>query len=106
MTTAVVQIGNSDDKLPQAAWAAFVTSAWSVCDYIGAQIHFGGFSPPAAPWQNACWVFEIDDENVDLLRARLAECAAKYRQSSIALTVGATEFVPATFADRLNVGEE
>ena len=91
--TATVQIGNSDDKLTQSEWSAFQSAAWATIQLWAGVIHFEGHSAPMVSWQNACWVFEIQDANLTHLRGALANVARRYRQDSIALTLGVTEFV-------------
>jgi len=87
---ATFAIGNSDDKLPQAAWSAFVGEVHTAVDQAvigGARIQFAGYSAPGAPWQNALWALELpawDRRVVGALRARLAELCRDYRQDSIA----------------------
>lgn len=93
--TAVVQIGNSDDKLTQAQWYDFFTATERVVSRYGGQIHFAGASMPISIWQNACWVFEIDADRVANLKANLGFLAKDFRQDSIAFTMGGTLFVPA-----------
>lgn len=83
-------IGNSDDKLPQAAWSAFVGDVHSAVDQVvigGGRIQFAGYSAPGAPWQNALWAVELPDWEPgvrEALRTQLAELARTYRQDSIA----------------------
>jgi hypothetical protein len=83
-------IGNSDDKLSQARWAAFVAHAHMAvdgCMQDGDRIHFAGYSAPAAPWQNAVWVIQLGplaEVSRGALRANLAELAGQYGQDSIA----------------------
>jgi hypothetical protein len=88
-------IGNSDDKLPQTSWSAFVTSVHLIVDKAveqGAQIRFAGHSPPGSPWQNALWAVEIGypldgAKRVEVraqLRAGLAVLAGRWRQDAIA----------------------
>ncbi len=85
---ATFAIGNSDDKLGQAAWSAFVARVYAAADRAagdGGQIQFAGYSAPGAPWQNALWAIEVTDTAMrDTMRSRLAELAGKYRQDSIA----------------------
>jgi hypothetical protein len=95
--TATIQIGNSDDKLTQAEWCEFVAI---VAAYIErhvedrvAAVHFFAASPGEARWQNAAWVIDIADEHVDALRFSLRKARVEFRQESIALTLGKTEFV-------------
>lgn len=91
--TAVVQIGNSDDKLTQEEWAKYVAEV----DYVlsGLEMHFSGFSVPHARWQNAAWVFELPASllRINALRTKLSRLALTYRQDSIAFTTGNTEFL-------------
>lgn len=96
MKTAVIQIGNSDDKLPQKTWSNFVLDVQSVIQVNMLTTHFSGTSASSAPWQNACWVVEIPnpvDYILRELREELGVLAEKYEQNSIALTIGDTEFV-------------
>ena len=90
--TVSVLIGNSDDKLSQAAWAKFIYDVGLVVVLRSSCVYFSGFSLPTAAHQNACWVVECSD--LAYLRQDLAELAAKYYQESIALVCGETEMVP------------
>lgn len=94
-TTAVVQIGNSDNKLTQAAWAEFIAETGYVIKKHSEHTHFAGASLPTEPWQNFAWAFEVRLRRLRLgaLQHDLAELAARYEQDSIALTTGSTEFV-------------
>lgn len=94
-TTAVVQIGNSDDKLTQKRWAAFIVETAEVITSHAQGVHFSGASMADAPWQNHAWVFEISarDLRLSALQYDLTELAYDYEQDSIALTTGVTEFV-------------
>ena len=93
MTTCVIQIGNSDDKLTQLQWHNFVRFTEALVNVNSRAIHFSGFSRPDADWQNACWVAEVEPSAVDGLKARLGAIAKEFNQDSIALTVGETVFV-------------
>ncbi len=92
MTTAVIQIGNSDNKLTQKEWAEFVSDLTYLLHPF--TCHFSGGANCAAPWQNYCWVIEM--QSLDGLRNDLAQLAKDYGQDSIALTIGDTEFVAAS----------
>ena len=93
--TVTVLIGNSDDKLPQARWNLYVQRVRSVLAAIGGQVHFEGFSPSQAPWQNAAFVMESRHEQMGWLRRSLACVAAEFEQDSIAVIEGDTEMVVA-----------
>jgi hypothetical protein len=101
MDTAVISIGNSDDRLKQHEWSEFVSD---VHDLIVARWHFPvyfhGLSVGSAPWQNACWILDARDlfgepagMAVDILRKELSILAKKYKQDTIALLLGNTEFI-------------
>lgn len=100
MITYIVQIGNSDNKLPQAIWAQFINELADILAKFQARIHFFGHSAPQAPWQNCCAVFDDPlerDELVSqaLLEVTFADLAWRYDQDSIALTIGSTQFIEA-----------
>lgn len=93
MTTAVVQIGNSDDKLSQARWAAFCLDTQERLMVFG-QLHFAGNSGATQTWQNACYVLELaDPSDLGTMKNVLSLLAERYDQDSIAVTLGKTEFV-------------
>ena len=95
-----ISIGNSDDQLTQADWAAFCIEVRSEARALG-HVHGSWYSPPDSPWQNACWCLELaghgdagTSETLAELRTVLSRIARRYRQESIALArVAETEFV-------------
>lgn len=93
MPTVIVQIGNSDDKLSQSNWAAFIADTATLITKSAECIYFSGFSAPTASWQNACWVFEMKIDKEAELRSGLCMLCEAYAQDSIALTSSATEFL-------------
>lgn len=92
MTTVVIQIGNSDNKLTQVEWSQFVAYTRDEVQAHSDRIHFDGGCRYDAPWQNACFVSEVFTENQEPLREQLRRLAYKFRQDSIAITVGETTF--------------
>lgn len=81
-----ISIGNSDDKLTQMRWSAFVSDVRTVIANSQSKIHGEWFSAPNAPWQNACWCIEpIHPESA--LRRKLRGLARQYEQDSIAYAV-------------------
>lgn len=88
--TLVVQIGNTDNKLTQQQWAEFCRLTHSVVSRYGA-LQFSGGSATDAAWQNYCWV--LSARSMDGLRTELAVLAHQFKQESIALTVGDTQFI-------------
>lgn len=93
MKTVTVQIGNSDDKLAQAQWSFFVKNMREIISGWCIEVHFFGASLPFETWQNACFVFTIDERDIPELKNALSKRSKHYRQDSIAFTVGDTEFV-------------
>ena len=102
MTTAYITIGNSDDKLTQNRWSHYVVAVdLAVRDAVsaGAIVHFHGFSPPSAPWQNAMWVVELPADVLvgEHLRSCLRRIARAFYQTSIAwATTEKVEFLAGT----------
>ena len=88
-----LQIGNSDDKLTQREWAAFVEDIAHEINVLAKHVHFCGFSPGDAPWQNACWVFELEADRENELKARVTEHRSRFKQDPVAWTEGRTAFV-------------
>lgn len=91
--TVTVQVGNSDDKLTQKLWHNFCEEMHTlVVDYT-VEIHFSGSSNPTAPWQNACWVAEIQNIDIEPFMQRVTSLRRRYNQASVALTFGETKFI-------------
>lgn len=94
MATATILIGNSDDKLAQREWADYVNGLHALIRNLRVKVHFQGLSVGSAPWQNACWVIDIPPRRALLIfKDELRTIATRYRQDSIAIVVGETEFV-------------
>lgn len=106
MTTFVVQIGNSDDKLSQARWSRFISMTRNLVETMADEVHFVGTSFSNSPYQNACLVFTISpdgvapadvlrehDKRLEVLERALAGLAYQFDQDSIALTPGITRFI-------------
>jgi hypothetical protein len=94
MNTWVIQIGNSDNKLTQQEWYAFVCDVDSILLSYATCTHFNGGSDSRAAWQNHCWVFQVDERNHDArILSELRGLCVRYNQDSIALIRGTTEFI-------------
>lgn len=95
MKTITVQIGNSDDHLSQKEWSEFVIWIDSEIRQRAAKIFFFGTAIPVSPYQNACWVFDIDISLQDytVLKIMLKNVKEYYHQNSVAFTVGDTIFL-------------
>ena len=93
MITVSIQIGNSDNKLTQSEWGAFCNEVHALILAHEGQIHFSAPSVGWADWQNAAWVFVIDEEQAIYLQRYLSVVRAKYKQDSLAWTQGETIFI-------------
>lgn len=83
-----IAIGNSDDKLRQQEWAAFVRKVRRAITFTDITIHGQWFSPPDSVYQNACFCIEFSEDAafVDDVKENLRKIAAEYKQDSIAWT--------------------
>ena len=93
LKTAVVQIGNSDNKLTQDEWHNFVEKVHINIDIWAEKSHFFGGSPNWARWQNVSWVFEIEEKNTPALKKILCNLKEPFKQESIAWLEGDILFI-------------
>ena len=93
MITVTLQIGNSDNKLTQHRWMVFCNAVHSAILFWDGTIHFSAPSVGWADWQNAAWVFLIEEEKAEKLRKAIKEIRETYEQESAAWTVGETLFI-------------
>lgn len=91
--TAVIQIGNSDNKLTQDMWAQFVETVNNLVEISAYQVLFFGGSPNWYPWQNMCWVIDIETDKIIDLKSALTAEKKSFKQNSIAITIGETEYI-------------
>ncbi len=91
---AYISFGNSDDKLSQREWSAFVDDLRHEIASEHCQVHGEWFSYPAAPWQNGAFCIDAPIDSASLKR-HLSAIAGRYKQDSIAYLEGATEFLGA-----------
>jgi len=91
MTTNIVQIGNTDNKLTQQEWSNFCTKIHLAIVRATKEIHFFGGASFDQPWQNSCVVFNSD--NVEKLKEEVSSIGKLYKQDSIAWTEGTTKFI-------------
>jgi hypothetical protein len=99
MTSTYITIGNSDDKLTQREWATYFSAVavaiQRASQAAGGIVHGQWVSEPASAWQNACWCVSINADSAGLLKLRLSEIAAGFRQDSIAWAEAPkVEFLP------------
>jgi hypothetical protein len=92
--TTYITIGNTDNKLTQQEWSAFITDVVMLVLEHASEVHFAGFSHPSAPYQNACWCvdFKSDADRVNA-RSVLQLIKGKYRQDSIAWAESQVSFI-------------
>ena len=93
MPTATIQISNSDNKLSQDRWSAFCKEMRSAIAEHAAQIFFEGGSKWDAPQQNACWVCEVPEDQVETLKAAVSKSRERFEQDSAAITIGEPKFI-------------
>lgn len=95
MKTVYITIGNSDDRLLQREWSAFVHEVSQlVRSLVGGTVHGKWLSEPSSAWQNACWCVTFAERDEETLRDHLRMLAWQYRQYQIAYaTVGPVEFL-------------
>jgi len=93
LKTVALQIGNSDNKLTQNEWHSFCNAIHSAVLFWDGTIHFSAPSVGWADWQNAAWIFTIDERNADSLRLNVIQIRSVYKQDSAAWTEGETQFI-------------
>ena len=91
--TITLQIGNSDNKLDQEQWSMFVKAIKDRLDHSHIDIHFSGGSVNSAPWQNWCWVIDIDMYEYDILKSDILDIRIDFLQDSVSWTEGETKFI-------------
>lgn len=97
MSTIVILVGNSDNKLTQKEWADFVSRVKSIVMVFADEVHFEGYSRGDSEYQNACFVFQSSFQSTvfsfDGLVNTLNDIKKVFGQNSIAIIKGITEFV-------------
>lgn len=97
MQTLTVLIGNSDNKLTQREWAVFTDTINKIIRNHSHEVHFHGYSLSNSKYQNAAWVFIMhgvtEMDGIESLKEELAFQKRQWRQESIALVYGTTEFI-------------
>lgn len=94
MPTITLQIGNSDDRLPQVRWHEYVEAVRNLVELDpGLAVHFFGAPPNWAPWQNAAWVFTAEADALPVLREQLAVLRKRFDQQALSWTEGETTFL-------------
>ncbi len=91
--TIVVQIGNSDDKLTQLEWAAFVVGVRTLINKYCYDVHFEGGSAHDKSWQNVCFVGSIKTSMLPTLKQHISNVGKAWKQDSVAIIAGDVEFI-------------
>lgn len=96
-----IEIGNSDNKLPQAEWSAFVNEVEQVCQDLSSRIIGVYLSESSMPYQNACYHIWLHGTQFNEFERRIGLIRGIYMQESIAVTQGDTVFVTGSKDDQL-----
>jgi hypothetical protein len=92
MKTVTIQIGNSDDKLTQTEWAAYVLMMRTNILQHCTAVHFFGAPANWERWQNVAWVVVCEDAKLAALKAAVTDARSTFNQDSAAWTEGETQF--------------
>lgn len=93
MTTICISIGNSDNKLTQTEWAAFILDLDGVIKKYEARRHFFGGSVTWVTWQNVMWCCELPADSVDEIKRAISLVRIHYGQDAAFILHGSGEFV-------------
>lgn len=93
LETAIILIGNSDDKLSQREWSDYQHAVGESVHAYAEDCEFQGASAANAPWQNAAWVIVSTAISLTLLKQSLNTIRKRFNQDSIAWIQGNTEFI-------------
>lgn len=93
MLTATIQLGNTDDKLTQVEWAAFVLMMKTKILENCVQVHFFGGSCNWERWQNVCWIVELREDQLENLKAAVKDARETFRQDSVAFMAAYINFL-------------
>jgi len=91
--TICLQIGNTDNKLTQQEWAAFVNKIHDAVVRWCNEIYFSAPSVGWADWQNAAWIFSCNEANMKYLQADVTDARKEFNQDSVAFLEGVTKFI-------------
>lgn len=93
MITLCVSIGNTDNKLTQYEWAKFVRAVGELLQCYETMRFFFGGSETYAPWQNVCWLVQVNDAQLPEIKASLSGIRELYKQDSAFVLWGAGELI-------------
>lgn len=93
MINICVSIGNTDNKLSQHEWAKFVRAVGEMLRCYETMRFFFGGSATYEPWQNVCWLCQVNDLQLAEIKANLTSLRELYKQESAYILWGVGEFV-------------
>lgn len=91
--TVTILAGNTDDKLSQERWGAFVARLRKVIEGYAEETHFFGGSETYAAWQNVCWVCVFSEKNLRIVEDIVTDIRKAHQQDSVAVCTGAVRFI-------------
>ena len=94
MVTVYLAIGNSDDKLSQSRWSAFIRDIVDAVRQAAVTVHGEWYSAAISPSQTACFCVELTEQAAGDLKAKVQDIREAYDQAAIAwVQTTQTEFV-------------
>jgi hypothetical protein len=57
------------------------------------QTHFFAVSDGSLPWQNACWVFDLLETDVDFFKSEVVKTRREFMQDFASIQIATTEFI-------------
>jgi hypothetical protein len=93
MITLCVSIGNTDNKLTQHEWAKFVRAVGELLQCYQTIRYFFGGSATYEPWQNVCWLVQVNDAQLSEIKVSISSLRELYGQDSAYVLWGMGEFI-------------
>lgn len=93
MINICVSIGNTDNKLSQHEWAKFVRAVGEMLRGYETMRYFFGGSATYEPWQNVCWLCQVNDAQLVEIKANLTNLRELYGQESAYILWGVGELI-------------
>lgn len=93
MKTATILFGNSHNKLDQVRWSQFCHAVIKFVFAFNFEVHFIGYTNPNTIYQTCSITFCFEGDFENIIKGGLSEFAREFKQDSIALIIGETQFV-------------
>lgn len=93
MSTLLIVVGNSDNKLSQIDWSDFVGDIRNAIEKTDATVHFFGGASTWEQWQNVAWVIDAKQESIDWLLFHIKEIRERHQQDSAFVMIGDGMFI-------------